>query len=234
MASILGVGYSAYPTFPAQPFEANFKEHNFVMKDKSSYHLLREQFSRDFDEFKNCFSMLQHFPEFPYVDEGIETCIVNIFRRSIEKAHLKEENGYVGQGTLQDIPYRNEFLRNLILNICDPLAFYSDNLHVGIKFHRRKIEKGNESELKGLNPHKDYDSSIIVMMKIEQKNISGGRNQITNESRDVLIEDSISEAGSFIYVNNEKLFHELTPMHLINFSESGYRDVMILEIKKAE
>ena len=71
------------------------------------------------------------------------------------------------------------------------------------------------------------------MMKIEQKNILGGRNQITNDSKTILIEDSIAVPGSFIYVNNEQLFHELTPMSLVDPSQSGNRDVMILEIKKA-
>lgn len=233
MANIVEIGGFESYWISSDQFEVSFKENHFVSKDNKLYATLKEKYYGAFEEFKAFFSHLQHFPEFPYVDEGIETCIVNIFKQSVEQAPAEGGNGYVGQGTLQGLPYQNDFLKNLILNICEPLKFYGNQLHVGVKFHRREIEKGNETELKGLKPHKDYDSDIIVMMKIEQKNILGGRNRITNDSQTVLIEDSIAVPGSFIYVDNKQLFHELTPMSLADPSESGNRDVMILEIKKA-
>jgi len=233
MASIVNIGYFDPYLISSDQFEVSFKQNHFVSKDNSLYTTFKEKYAGAFEEFKTFFSRLQHFPAFPFVDEGIETCVVNIFKQSIEQAPAEEGNSFVGQGTLQGLPYQNDFLKNLILNICEPLKFYSNKLHVSVKLHRRAIEKGNETELKGLKPHKDYDSDIIIMMKIEQKNILGGRNQITNDSQTILIEDSIAVPGSFIYVNNEQLFHELTPMSLVDPSQSGNRDVMILEIKKA-
>lgn len=213
-------------------FETDFNKQHFILKDKTIYNQLQEQFSADFKQFKDCFLKLQHFTEFPYVDEGIEVYKVNLLNRNIEN-DLCEEGRYVAQHTLYDLPCQNQFLKNLILKICEPLEFYSSALHVVVKFHRRKIEKGNSHELLGLKPHKDFDSNIIVMLKIDQINLSGGKNRISDEFGNILIEDSISEPGSMIYVNNEKLFHELTSMKLMDPCFSGYRDIVILEIKKS-
>lgn len=128
------------------------EEINFVLADKNLYEKLKTSHSKDFESFLTIFPKLQHFPDFPFVNEGIESYIVDIPAQTLTKDLKLDSNGFLGQGTLDELPSKNQFLKSWILGICDQLSFFSNKLHVVIKLHQRQIQAGNEKELRGLGP----------------------------------------------------------------------------------
>ena len=68
--------------------------------------------------------------------------------------------------------------------------------------------------------------NIIGMCVINRVNISGGKSNIYDNEKNLVLSKEL-KCGEFIILNDAKMYHDVTPIDLDNVNEEGYRDIFV-------
>jgi hypothetical protein len=102
-----------------------------------------------------------------------------------------------------------------------------------IELHQFRIEardgqKGNPTP-EGV--HRDGVDFVIVIM-IKRVNIESGATSIFNLDNQLVGEFTILDTFDMAIVNDQKVYHGVTPIIQIDPDEEAYRDVLVMTFKK--
>lgn len=102
-----------------------------------------------------------------------------------------------------------------------------------IQAHQFRIEA---SQLEQGKPtpegvHKDGADYILIML-MDRHNVSGGESHIFDNDMQPLAEQTLEQAGDLALINDEKVYHGVTPIHREEADKAAWRDVMVLTFHK--
>ncbi len=79
--------------------------------------------------------------------------------------------------------------------------------------------------------HQDGADYVFIML-IKRHNISGGRSNVYNKKKSLIVSRILMEEGECILINDGKLLHGVSNIKLNQNASEGYRDVLVLTFHK--
>jgi hypothetical protein len=134
-------------------------------------------------------------------------------------------------------PVLPSFLENPIFLKClnkDFLFFLSHELikyktyEIGIHQIRTVSCSSIESEVTPEGIHKD-GHFVFAIHFIDRKNVSGGITKLYNNKKEMISSITLDTFGQTMLIEDNKLYHQVTPIKSLCENTVGYRDVLIIE-----
>lgn len=122
--------------------------------------------------------------------------------------------------------YVKTFLKNINTEL---LGTKYNNIIKFIQIHQIRVYAENKTKNTNLVPegiHRD-GYNFIAMICITRKNIVGAINKIYSNDKNIVHSVQLQEGEMFI-LNDNKMFHDVTPINLYKENEEGYRDIFVL------
>lgn len=79
--------------------------------------------------------------------------------------------------------------------------------------------------------HKDGADYILIML-MGRENIEGGESHIFDNDMQPLEAKMLASVGDLALINDEKVYHGVTPIHREQLEQAAWRDVMVLTFHK--
>ncbi len=76
--------------------------------------------------------------------------------------------------------------------------------------------------------HKDGHFAFAIHM-INRYNVSGGVTRLYDNNLEFMTEFTLAKFGETLYVNDDMLYHEVTPINNVDRTALGFRDILIIE-----
>ena len=99
---------------------------------------------------------------------------------------------------------------------------------MGVHQMRTVCEPLVESQVTPEGIHKDGHFAFAIHF-VDSENISGGVTRLYNNDKEIIARIQLNKFGQTMYIEDDKLFHEVTPIKTITDSQQGYRDILIIE-----
>ena len=195
----------------------------------------------------------------PWRRRGVATYEVELSKDQID-VRIKEATPFAQEvdtedirslpRTFQQLPLElvaHEYLIRFIEYIAlhtQEVTEYADLKHLELTLHfmgvvAREYQAGNNSPE---GPHEDGADFIVSALVMDRENITGGESQIYEKKVDgslVKVFGHVLQEGEFLYqadTGEEKhygndLWHFVTPFHLINSKQPGWRNIIGFDIK---
>lgn len=202
----------------------------------------------DFEAFKNAFNTAPRDPYAPkggrnrYYGTGIFDPVngeLNLFSRDWYQqgtAYNPEEGGtrrkFAGLGAL----IRNPFLHALILEDLSRLPgltpeFAGEFIQVGIHMIRMEARPGVPGVATPNRLHKDGEPATFIHL-IARDGITGGETWIAKDGKgeQMLAKFTMTQPLETAVVNDDLVFHYVSPVEVEEEKQVGYRDVLLIDV----
>ena len=152
---------------------------------------------------------------------------INIFKQQVEDNRSDPRKFSL----IDDKILYSHFMVSLIYKISSLIQSIEDIKKLNISIHQvRQICYPNivsENSPEGI--HQDGADYIISALVINHINLKGGISKIYDLDKNI-IDEHILKEKEFIFQNDKKLYHHITPVECYNDNYLGFRDIIGLDI----
>lgn len=149
----------------------------------------------------------------------------------------KEHNHiYGGHGRDFD-PVRSEFLDDPLFRyfLDEDCRFFREHHIVkerkcpmGVHLMRTTSDVSNDGIVTPEGIHKDGHYAFAIHM-IDRNNVAGGATNLYDNSKVIMVSRTLDKFGETLFVEDDKLYHDVSPISNVDKRYPGTRDVLIIE-----
>ncbi len=169
----------------------------------------------------------RRFSTFDYRNNAVSLLAPETFMQS------SDLNAFLGDvertyEAIEEITYSNPLFTEMF-RLFDEHTTIRIASHVGV--HQIRIFKVGDHQMAPEGRHQDGFDRIAIYM-INSVNISGGHLRLSLNQHDDAFLDKELAPGDYAILNDRKLFHNASPIELIDETLAGYVDVFVLTAKE--